>query len=152
MLEKTDGIIKNGQSRYTGNIGHTRYRTKTKHKSTTQHVRFVFTPMLYCREFMMYQCLYLFTCPIWFLCQMILVSFNINKTGVISGSWTADPSGVPKFTTVFSGVRVVINRSLFIPLSFLFSLLYCLSLDLRLPVTLMVHVYLQAFLLSKYVL
>jgi hypothetical protein len=27
MLEKTDGTIKNGQSRETGNIGHTRHRT-----------------------------------------------------------------------------------------------------------------------------
>ena len=27
MLEKTEGAIKNGQSRETGNIGHTRHRT-----------------------------------------------------------------------------------------------------------------------------
>jgi hypothetical protein len=53
----------------------------------------------------------------------------------------SDPSGAPKFTSVFSGVRVVINRSLFILLCFLFRLLYCLSFDLRLPVTPMVHVY-----------
>ena len=26
MLEKTDGTIKNGQSRDTGNVGHTRHR------------------------------------------------------------------------------------------------------------------------------
>jgi hypothetical protein len=38
MLEKTEGTIKNGQSRYTGNIGHTRYRTKIKH-NTTRSVR-----------------------------------------------------------------------------------------------------------------
>ena len=29
-LEKTEGPIKNGQSRDTGNIGHTRHRTNTK--------------------------------------------------------------------------------------------------------------------------
>jgi len=29
MLEKTEGAIKNGQSRDTGNIGNTRHRTKT---------------------------------------------------------------------------------------------------------------------------
>jgi hypothetical protein len=27
MLEKTDGTIKNGQSRDIGNVGHTRHRT-----------------------------------------------------------------------------------------------------------------------------
>ena len=27
MLEKTEGTIKNGQSRDTGNVGHTRHRT-----------------------------------------------------------------------------------------------------------------------------
>ena len=27
-LEKTDGVIKNGQSRYIGNIRHTKHRTK----------------------------------------------------------------------------------------------------------------------------
>jgi hypothetical protein len=31
MLEKTEGAIKNGQSRETGNIGYTRQR-QTKHK------------------------------------------------------------------------------------------------------------------------
>ena len=29
MIEKTEGAIQNGQSRETGNIGQTRYRTKT---------------------------------------------------------------------------------------------------------------------------
>ena len=29
MLEKTEGTIKKGQSRDTGNIWHTKYRTKT---------------------------------------------------------------------------------------------------------------------------
>jgi len=29
-LEKTEGVIQNGQLRETGNIGHTRHRTKTK--------------------------------------------------------------------------------------------------------------------------
>ena len=33
MLEKTKGIIKNGQSKDIGNFGHTRHRTKT-HKQT----------------------------------------------------------------------------------------------------------------------
>ena len=37
MLEKTEGEIKNGQSRETGNIGHRRHRMKTnKTKNTTQ--------------------------------------------------------------------------------------------------------------------
>jgi len=37
MLEKTEGeIIKNGQSRDTGNIGHKRHRTKAS-KNKTQH-------------------------------------------------------------------------------------------------------------------
>ena len=30
MIEKTERTIRNGQSRDTGNIGHTRHRTKTK--------------------------------------------------------------------------------------------------------------------------
>ena len=30
MLEKTEGAIKNGQSRDTGNIRNTRHKTKTK--------------------------------------------------------------------------------------------------------------------------
>ena len=38
MLEKIEGAIKNGQARDTGNISHTRHRTKTKKaKNTTQH-------------------------------------------------------------------------------------------------------------------
>jgi hypothetical protein len=37
MLEKTEWAIKNGQSRETGNIGHTRHRTRTN-KNTTQYV------------------------------------------------------------------------------------------------------------------
>ena len=40
MLEKTEGAIKNGQSRDTGNSGYTRHKSKTnkkKHKNTTQH-------------------------------------------------------------------------------------------------------------------
>ena len=37
MLEKTEGAIKNGQSRDTGNTGWTRHRTKTNQtKNTTQ--------------------------------------------------------------------------------------------------------------------
>jgi hypothetical protein len=37
-LEKTEGEIENVQSRETGNIWHTRHRTKTsKAKNTTQH-------------------------------------------------------------------------------------------------------------------
>jgi hypothetical protein len=31
-----EGAIKNGQSRDTGNIGHTRHKTKTKKKTKTQ--------------------------------------------------------------------------------------------------------------------
>jgi hypothetical protein len=34
-LEKTEGAIKNGQSRETGNIGHTRHRTKTSKANNT---------------------------------------------------------------------------------------------------------------------
>jgi hypothetical protein len=37
MLEKTEGAIKNGQSRETGNIGYTR-RGKTKQKHNTRCV------------------------------------------------------------------------------------------------------------------
>ena len=37
MLENTEGAIKNGQSRETGNIWHTR-RRKNKTKNTTQCV------------------------------------------------------------------------------------------------------------------
>jgi hypothetical protein len=33
-LKKMEGAIKNGQSRDTGNIGHTRHKTKTKKKKT----------------------------------------------------------------------------------------------------------------------
>ena len=39
MLEDTEGAIKNGQSRETGNIGYTRYKMKTKqNKNTTQYM------------------------------------------------------------------------------------------------------------------
>ena len=40
MLKKTEGAIKNGQSRDTGNIGHTRCRmntNKSKKQKKTQH-------------------------------------------------------------------------------------------------------------------
>ena len=38
---KTEEAIKNGQSRYTGNIGRIRHRTKSKktEKHTTQHIK-----------------------------------------------------------------------------------------------------------------
>jgi hypothetical protein len=36
MLEKTEGAIKNGQSRDTGSIGHTRHITKVNKKKTQQ--------------------------------------------------------------------------------------------------------------------
>ena len=36
-LEKTEGTIKNGQSRDTGNIGYTRHRIKIKQNKNTQH-------------------------------------------------------------------------------------------------------------------
>ena len=36
MLKKTEGAIKNGQSRDNGNIGYARHRTK-KRKAKTQH-------------------------------------------------------------------------------------------------------------------
>jgi hypothetical protein len=40
MLENTEVAIKNGQSRETGNIGYTRYRTKkNKTKNTTQKTK-----------------------------------------------------------------------------------------------------------------
>ena len=40
MLEKTEGAIKNGQSRETGNIGYTRHRSKSnKTKNTTQKTK-----------------------------------------------------------------------------------------------------------------
>jgi len=40
MLEKTEGAIKNGQARDTGNIGHTRHRMETKKsKNTTQNIK-----------------------------------------------------------------------------------------------------------------
>ena len=40
MLEKTEGAIKNGQSRETSNIAYTRHRTKTnKAKTTTQKTK-----------------------------------------------------------------------------------------------------------------
>jgi len=37
MLEKTEGSIKNGQSRETGNTMYTRYRTRTSKPKTTTH-------------------------------------------------------------------------------------------------------------------
>ena len=40
MLEKTDGVIKNGQSRHTRYIVYTRHRTKTnKIRDTTQKTK-----------------------------------------------------------------------------------------------------------------
>ena len=36
MSEKTEGVIKNGQSRETGNIAYTRHKTNTN-KIKTQH-------------------------------------------------------------------------------------------------------------------
>jgi len=39
MLEKTEGTIRKGQSRETGNSGYTRNKTKTnKTKNTTQYM------------------------------------------------------------------------------------------------------------------
>ena len=38
---------------------------------------------------------------------MLLVSFNINPTGVTCGAGTADLSGAHDFTPSFSGVRAV---------------------------------------------
>jgi len=37
MLEKTEGSIKNGQSRETGNTMYTRHRTRTSKPKTTTH-------------------------------------------------------------------------------------------------------------------
>ena len=37
MLEKTEGAIKNRQSRETGNIGYTRHRTKTNKTKNPKH-------------------------------------------------------------------------------------------------------------------
>ena len=37
MLENTEGVIKNGQSRETGNIGYTMQKKKKNNKSTTQY-------------------------------------------------------------------------------------------------------------------
>jgi hypothetical protein len=43
MLEKTEGAITNGQPRNSGNIGHTRHRTKVNKKqikkNTTQKIK-----------------------------------------------------------------------------------------------------------------
>ena len=36
-FEKSEGTIKNGQSKDTGNIGNTRHRTKTNKKKKIQH-------------------------------------------------------------------------------------------------------------------
>jgi len=67
---------------------------------------------------------------------------TINTTGVTSGARTADPSGAPEFTPVFSGVRV--TRSLvlcvcFVDLCLSFYLFFwpwcCLSFDLRILIT-----------------
>jgi hypothetical protein len=46
MLEKTEGAIKNGQSRDTGSIGHTRHITKVnkKKKPTTTQKTSNYTP------------------------------------------------------------------------------------------------------------
>jgi hypothetical protein len=42
-LEKTEGTIKNGQSRETGNIGHRRHRKKTnKTQNTAQKIKNLF--------------------------------------------------------------------------------------------------------------
>jgi len=43
MLEKTEGSIKNGQSRDTDNIGHTRHRTKTN--KTQKHNQEILTTL-----------------------------------------------------------------------------------------------------------
>ena len=37
-LEKTEGAIKNGQSRETDSIGHTRHRTKKKNTHTQHNI------------------------------------------------------------------------------------------------------------------
>ena len=37
MLEKTEGEIKNGESRDTGNIGHTKHKTKTNKQNQKQN-------------------------------------------------------------------------------------------------------------------
>jgi hypothetical protein len=56
------------------------------------------------------------TCPTRFLYQMMFVSFNINTTGVTCEAGTANASGAPEFTPVFSGVRVA--RSLVVYVMF----------------------------------
>ena len=60
--------------------------------------------------FMLFLFIYVYWCPTWFPFQMMFVSFYSNKTGVINGAGTANPSGVPEFTTGFSEVRA--GRSL----------------------------------------
>jgi len=66
------------------------------------------------------------------------VSFNSNLRGASSGAATANHSGTLGFTLAFIGVRVtqslvicvVFRTSLFVHLSFFFSLVYCPSLSI----------------------
>jgi len=65
---------------------------------------------------------------------------NSHTTGVTNGAGTANPSGAPEFTHVFSGVRharslvsfVMFCRSLFVLESFFFWPSYFLPFDLPL--------------------
>jgi len=48
MLMKIEGAIKNGQSRETGNIGHTEHRKKTNTAKTQQIIYFLIKYCSYC--------------------------------------------------------------------------------------------------------
>ena len=55
-------------------------------------------------------CIYVYLCPTRFPYQMMFVSLNSNTTGVTCGAGTANLSGAPEITPVFSAIRVVLCR------------------------------------------
>ena len=68
---------------------------------------------------MLFLIIYVYWCPTRFPFQTMFVSFYSNKTGVINGAGTANPSEVPEFTPGFSEVRAGRSLMLCIVLSVL---------------------------------
>jgi len=63
---------------------------------------------------MIFVFIYIYWCPTRFPCQMMLVSFNSNTTGVTNGAGTANPTGAPDFVLELweecDGCHVLLNH------------------------------------------
>jgi len=67
---------------------------------------------------------------------MMFVSLDIHTTDVTSRTRTANPSGVPEITLVFSGSRVALSFVLYVVVRvFHLTFVYLSFFDLRLLIT-----------------